>query len=234
MSTDTLIVRHLGRQDYEKVWRAMSALTDQRDETQVDELWLVEHPPVFTQGQAGKAEHVLMPGDIPVVQVDRGGQVTYHGPGQLVGYPLIDLRRQGIGVRDLVTITEQAIVDTLSELNITAYPKPDAPGVYVDEAKIASLGFRIRRGCSYHGLSLNVQMDMSPYARINPCGYQGLQMVQTSELSADERATSLAALEPMVAQHFAKQLNYREVVIAEDNVEEILAGWLAAAETEQP
>jgi len=220
-----LIVRRLGRQDYKRVWRAMSNLTDKRDAQVHDELWLVEHPAVFTQGQAGKAEHLLMPGDIPVVQVDRGGQVTYHGPGQLVGYPLIDLRRQGIGVRDLVTITENALVATLKEFGVEAYPKPDAPGVYVDEAKIASLGFRIRRGCSYHGLSLNVDMDMAPYARINPCGYQGLQMAQTSQLSGDPRAATLAGLEPLVVEHFAEQLNYCEVIYTDESVDDLLEHW---------
>lgn len=220
-----LIVRRLGRQDYERVWRAMSNLTDQRDAQVDDELWLVEHPAVFTQGQAGKAEHLLMPGDIPVVQVDRGGQVTYHGPGQLVGYPLIDLRRQGIGVRDLVTITENALVATLRDLGVKAYPKPDAPGVYVDEAKIASLGFRIRRGCSYHGLSLNVDMDMAPYARINPCGYQGLEMAQTSQLSDDPRASTLLGIEPLVVEHFAEQLKYREIVYSEESIEDLLEHW---------
>lgn len=235
MSTEAplrpLRVRRLGRQDYERVWRAMSNLTDQRDAQFDDELWLVEHPPVFTQGQAGKAEHLLMPGDIPVVQVDRGGQVTYHGPGQLVGYPLINLRRQGIGVRDLVTITENALVATLKDLGIDAYPKPDAPGVYVGEAKIASLGFRIRRGCSYHGLSLNVAMDMAPYARINPCGYQGLQMVQASQLSDDPRAGALAALEPLIVEHLAEQLNYSEVVYAEGSVDDVLEYWSDARVT---
>jgi len=221
----TLIVRRLGCQDYERVWRAMSNFTDKRDTQVDDEFWLVEHPAVFTQGQAGKAEHLLMPGDIPVVQVDRGGQVTYHGPGQLVGYPLIDLRRQSIGVRDLVTITENALVATLKDLGIEAYPKPDAPGVYVDEAKVASLGFRIRRGCSYHGLSLNVDMDMAPYARINPCGYQGLQMAQTSQQSDDPRAATLKGLEPLVVEHFAEQLNYGEVIYAEDSVDNLLEQW---------
>tara|TARA_B100000446_G_scaffold27267_1_gene22416 strand:- start:11238 stop:12053 length:816 start_codon:yes stop_codon:yes gene_type:complete len=209
--TKSLVVRHLGMQDYRSVWRAMSNFTDQRDSDTADELWLVEHPPVFTQGQAGKAEHLLMPGDIPVVQVDRGGQVTYHGPGQLVGYPLIDLRRKGIGVRDLVTHTESTIVDTLAELGIEAYPKPDAPGVYVNEAKIASLGFRIRKGCSYHGLSLNVDMDLNAFQRINPCGYQGLQMLRTVDLSEDERAGSVTALEPLIVQHFTKLLDYSEL-----------------------
>jgi lipoyl(octanoyl) transferase len=210
-SIDTLLVRHLGRQDYEPVWRAMSRFTDQRGEDTQDEVWVVEHPPVFTQGQAGKAEHLLMPGDIPVVQVDRGGQVTYHGPGQLVVYPMLDLRRAKLGVRDLVTATENAIVDCLAEIGLQAYPKADAPGVYVDTpnyqgAKIASLGFRIRRGCSFHGLSLNIAMDMSPYARINPCGYQGLQMAQTSELSDDNRAASMDDLAEILIQKLAAQL----------------------------
>ncbi len=210
--TTSLVVRHLGTRDYRTVWRAMSNFTDQRTSDTADELWLVEHPPVFTQGQAGKAEHLLMPGDIPVVQVDRGGQVTYHGPGQLVGYPLVDLRRKGIGVRDLVTHTESTIVETLAELGIEAYPKSDAPGVYVDEAKIASLGFRIRKGCSYHGLSLNVDMDLNAFQRINPCGYQGLQMVRTVDLSEDQRAGSVTALEPLIVQHFAQLLDYSELI----------------------
>jgi len=161
----------------------MSAFTDQRDASCQDEIWLVQHPAVFTQGQAGKAEHLLMPGDIPVIQVDRGGQVTYHGIGQLVLYPLLDIRRLGFGVRELVSRLEQCIVSTLAEYGIEAYPKPDAPGVYVSGAKIASLGLRIRRGCSFHGLSINVDMDMEPFQRINPCGYAGLEMVQMADLS---------------------------------------------------
>ncbi len=210
----SLVVRYLGLQDYEPVWRAMSNFTDKRSEATGDELWLVQHPKVFTQGQAGKAEHVLMPGDIPVVQVDRGGQVTYHAPGQLVAYPLIDIRRRGIGVRDLVTRTENTLVETLAELGIEAYPKADAPGVYIKDrsgadAKVASLGFRIRKGCSYHGLSLNVDMDLQDFGRINPCGYQGLKMVRTVDLSDDERAATVAALEPIVARHFADLLEYQ-------------------------
>ncbi len=216
--TDTLVVRHLGMQDYRPVWRAMSNFTDQRDADTPDELWLVEHPPVFTQGQAGKPEHLLMPGDIPVVQVDRGGQVTYHGPGQLVGYPLIDLRRRGVGVRELVTQTENTIVNALAELDIQSYPKPDAPGVYVNEAKIASLGFRIRKGCSYHGLSLNVTMDLQAFLRINPCGYQGLQMVRTADLSSDPRAVSVTEMEPVIARHFAGLLGYQHLSVADDPV----------------
>ena len=180
-----LQVRWLGQVDYEPTWHAMQTFTDQRNADSADEIWLLEHPPVFTQGQAGKAEHVLFPGDIPVVQVDRGGQVTYHGPGQLVAYILIDIRRQHIGVRELVTLIENALVQLLSGYNVTAYAKPDAPGVYVDEAKIASLGLRIRRGCSFHGLALNVAMDLEPFQRINPCGYQGLRMTQLAEQTSD-------------------------------------------------
>nr|WP_206019894.1 lipoyl(octanoyl) transferase LipB [Pseudomaricurvus alkylphenolicus] len=220
-------VRYLGLQDYEPVWKAMANYTDSREADAVDELWLVQHPRVFTQGQAGKAEHVLMPGDIPVVQTDRGGQVTYHGPGQLVGYPLINLRKRGIGVRDLVTFTENTIVATLAELGIDAYPKPDAPGVYVKrdgvESKIASLGFRIRRGCSFHGLSLNVDMDLEPFLRINPCGYQGLQMLQTCDLSDDPRAGSVQALEPMVAEQFAAQLGYDEIIPVSETDDRLLS-----------
>lgn len=177
-----LQVRYLGQQDYREIWQAMVNFTRDRTDETADELWLLEHTPVFTQGQAGKAEHVLFPGDIPVVQSDRGGQVTYHGPGQLIAYPLLNLRRLNMGVRDLVTLIEQALVALLSHYGIRAYPKPDAPGVYVDEAKIASLGLRVRRSCSFHGLSLNVSLDLSPFSRINPCGYQGLQMTRLTDL----------------------------------------------------
>ncbi len=176
--------------DYTKVWQAMKNFTDNRDETVTDELWLVEHPPVFTQGQAGKAEHLLMPGDIDVVKVDRGGQVTYHGPGQQVIYFMINLRRRKMGVRQLVTLLENGIVAALNDFNITAYPKPDAPGVYVDDKKIASLGLRVRKGCSFHGLALNVNMDLSPFLRINPCGYAGLEMIQTCDINGPQDTTS--------------------------------------------
>lgn len=173
-----LRVRWLGQVDYEPAWYAMQRFTDERDAETGDEIWLLEHPPVFTQGQAGKAEHLLFPGEIPVVQVDRGGQVTYHGPGQLVAYVLIDVRRQGIGVRELVSLIENSLVELLAGYTVEASARADAPGVYVGDAKIASLGLRIRRGCSFHGLALNVDMDLEPFGRINPCGYQGLRMTQ--------------------------------------------------------
>lgn len=178
MKRPTLEVRRLGLVDYLPTLEAMRTLTAERDADRDDEIWLLEHPPVFTQGQAGKAEHVLAAGDIPIVQVERGGQVTYHGPGQLVAYLMLDIRRMNIGVRDLVTAMEQALVNLLAGYGVVASPRPDAPGVYVGAAKIASLGLRIRRGCSFHGLALNVDMDMQPFQRINPCGYAGLQMTQ--------------------------------------------------------
>jgi lipoyl(octanoyl) transferase len=179
---NTLIIRQLNNSDYVDVWHAMQNFTDSRDENTADELWLVEHPPVFTQGQAGKDEHLLMPGDIPVVKVDRGGQVTYHGPGQQVIYFMINLRRRKMGVRELVTLVENGIIASMADFGIIAKAKADAPGVYVDDKKVASLGLRIRKGCSFHGLALNVNMDLSPFLRINPCGYQGLEMVQTIDL----------------------------------------------------
>lgn len=178
-----LIVRHLGLVEYEPTLDAMRRLTAERDEQTPDEIWLLQHERVFTQGQAGKPEHLLAPGDIPVIQVERGGQVTYHGPGQLVAYLMLDLRRLGLGVRELVTAMEQSLVDLLATYGVRAAPKPDAPGVYVDGNKIASLGLRVRRGCSFHGLALNVDMDMSPFLRINPCGYAGLKMVQLADLT---------------------------------------------------
>ena len=171
-----MILRELGLVEYGPTLESMKAFTDTRDQDTPDELWLLQHPRVFTQGQAGKAEHVLAPGDIPVVQVDRGGQVTYHGPGQWVVYLLVDLRRRGMGVRGLVTAIEQTIVSLLAEYAIDAAARPDAPGVYVSGDKIASLGLRVRRGCSYHGLALNVDMDLEPFERINPCGYENLKV----------------------------------------------------------
>ena len=178
--SDVLHVRRLGLMEYEPVWRAMQTFTDQRDENTPDELWLVEHPPVFTQGQAGLAEHILAPGDIPVIQVDRGGQVTYHGPGQIVAYPLIDIDRLEMGVRKLVTGIEQAIIDVLQSYDVEAQLLAGAPGVYINGVKIASLGLRIRKGKSFHGLAFNINMDLEPFQRINPCGFQGLQVTNLS------------------------------------------------------
>ncbi|WP_373001107.1 lipoyl(octanoyl) transferase LipB [Marinobacter sp.] len=176
-----LIVRSLGEQPYLETWEAMKSFTADRDDSVADELWCLEHPRVYTQGQAGKAEHILAPGDIPVIPVDRGGQVTYHGPGQLVIYLMINLTRKKLGVRSLVDEIEQAIVRTLAGLGVEAAPRADAPGVYVGESKIASLGLRVRRGCSFHGLALNVDMDMEPFQRINPCGYAGMTMCQVRD-----------------------------------------------------
>jgi len=166
--------------DYEPVWHAMQAFTDSRDGNTPDEIWLVEHPPVFTQGQAGRAEHLLAPGDIPVIQVDRGGQVTYHGPGQIVAYTLIDIKRLELGVRELVTGIEDAVLGVLESYGVKAQRLAGAPGIYVDGVKIASLGLRVRRGKSFHGLALNVSMDLEPFQRINPCGFQGMQVTNLS------------------------------------------------------
>ncbi len=207
-----LIVRQLNRQDYEPVWQAMQHYTDTRDDDAADEIWLVEHNPVFTQGQAGKEEHLLMTGDIPVVKVDRGGQVTYHGPGQQVLYVLFNLRRLKIGVRELVTWLEETVIDTLKDFGIDAYAKADAPGVYVDEKKIASLGLRVRRGCSFHGLALNIDMDMEPFLRINPCGYAGMEMLQTKQINGPQ---TLAEASDGLVKHLVKRLGnteYEQVV----------------------
>lgn len=175
-------VRRLGRQAYEPVWRAMQRFTDARGPDTEDELWVVEHPPVFTLGQAGKPEHVLAPGDIPVLQVDRGGQVTYHGPGQVVAYPLVDLRRLGLGVRELVCRIEAAVIEVLAGYGIRGERRDGAPGIYVDGAKVMALGLRVRRGCSFHGLAFNVAMDLEPFRRINPCGFTGLEVTSVLDL----------------------------------------------------
>jgi len=195
-------LRDLGRQAYAPVWHAMQRFTDARDDATTDELWVVEHDPVFTLGQAGKDEHVLAPGDIPVLHVDRGGQVTYHGPGQIVVYPLLDLRRLGIGVRDYVCRIEQAIIDTLDEWNIVAERLEGAPGVYVGGAKIAALGIRVRRGCSFHGLAFNVSLDLEPFHRINPCGYAGMQVTSVLDLGGP---SGIAAVKPVLLSHLARQ-----------------------------
>ena len=203
-----LVVKRLGRQDYEPVWKAMHEFTDQRTEDTLDEVWLVEHNPVFTQGQAGKAEHLLNTGDIPVVQSDRGGQVTYHGPGQLVAYFLINLRRKNFGVRDLVTHIENIVINTLKAYDIDSAARPDAPGVYVDGKKICSLGLRIRKGCSFHGLALNVNMDLAPFLRINPCGYEGMEMVQISQVGGPN---NLHLVEEQLIQELVTLLDYKQV-----------------------
>ncbi|MGL5727339.1 MAG: lipoyl(octanoyl) transferase LipB [Plesiomonas sp.] len=218
----TLIVRQLGQQDYEPIWRAMHAFTDQRTSDTADEIWLVEHNPVFTQGQAGKTEHLLACGDIPVVQSDRGGQVTYHGPGQVVMYVLIDLRRSKLGVRELVSHIENCVINSLAHFSINAHARADAPGVYIaaqhanaepntahiPEKKICSLGLRIRRGSSFHGLALNVNMDLSPFTRINPCGYVGMQMTQTADLGGP---TNVAEVESVLVREFITLLGYHNV-----------------------
>ena len=196
------IVRDLGRQPYEPVWRAMQRFTDARDASTADEIWLVEHDPVFTLGQAGKPEHVLAPGDIPVVHVDRGGQVTYHGPGQIVAYPLFDLPRLKVGVKEYVCKIEQSIIDTCDEWNIRAERKEGAPGVYVNGAKIGALGIRVRHGRTFHGLAFNIAMDLEPFRRINPCGYAGLQAVALADLGGP---SSPDAVKPVLLRHMARQ-----------------------------
>jgi lipoyl(octanoyl) transferase len=206
--SEALIIRDLGLVDYTETWQRMQQFTDNRDDSTVDEIWLLEHPPVFTQGQAGKEEHLLFPGDIPVVKVDRGGQVTYHGPGQLVAYVLLDIKRRKIGVRELVTMIEQVIVGALAAHNVNAYARPDAPGVYVDEAKVASLGLRVRKGCTFHGLALNVAMDLAPFSRINPCGYAGMRMVQASELGGPN---TIATAKQEISRQFISQLKISEL-----------------------
>jgi lipoyl(octanoyl) transferase len=213
-----LIVRHLGRQPYQPVWQAMQRFTDARTPGSIDELWVLEHDPVFTQGQAGKPEHVLMPGDIPVVAVDRGGQVTYHGPGQIVAYPLLDLRRLGIGVRDLVCRIEQAIIDTCAHYGVVAERRAGAPGVYVGAAKVAALGLRVRRGCSFHGLAFNIAMDLAPFLRINPCGFQGLEVTQLSALGGPSDLDAVATV--LIAQ-LAKAFGF---TVAAGDAAEVFAG----------
>lgn len=202
-------LHRLGRRPYTPVWQAMRELTDSRDAQIPDQFWLVEHDPVFTQGRAGKPEHLLMPGDIPVVATDRGGQVTYHGPGQVVLYPLLDVRRARLGVRDLVSALENAVIALLAEYGVVAQARPDAPGVYVGEAKIASLGLRIRRGASFHGVALNVNGDLSPFSRINPCGYAGMAMTRLADLIDD--GPDVEAVGERLAQCLARELG-REMV----------------------
>lgn len=212
----SVVVRHLGCVAYEPTWHAMQQFTQTRDADSLDEIWLLEHPRVFTQGQAGKAEHVLAAGDIPIVQVDRGGQVTYHGPGQLVAYILVDVRRSGQGVRELVSCIEQSLIAMLSQYDVAAYAKPDAPGVYVEGKKIASLGLRIRRGCSFHGLALNVDMDLQPFQRINPCGYAGMQMTQLSDET--QQAVTMSDVSVRLRDALVSQLKFNEYITLTDGI----------------
>ena len=205
---DTLPVFNLGRQPFAATWAAMEAYTDARGEDGVDQLWLLEHDPVFTLGQAGKPEHVLAAGDVPVLRTNRGGQVTYHGPGQIVAYPLIDLRRRKLGVREFVCRIEQGLIDTLARWDIPAERRAGAPGVYVHGAKIGALGLRVRHGCSFHGLALNVALDLEPFARINPCGFQGLQVTSVLDCGGPG---SLQVVGAALVDALAAQLDLRPV-----------------------
>jgi len=207
-----LIVRELGLQAYLPVWQAMQRFTDTRTEQNRDELWLLQHHPVFTLGQAGKTEHLLCPGDTPVIKSDRGGQVTYHGPGQLMAYLLLDVRRKAIGVRDLVQHIECSLIALLASYGISAQTQTRAPGVYVEGAKIASLGLRIRRGCSFHGLALNVAMDLESFSRINPCGYQGLRMTQMQDFIP---SIDFAEVQGQLRKQLADTLGYKQTILGE-------------------
>ena len=206
-----LVIKHLGLQDYTSVWRDMQSFTDNRDDSTPDEIWCVEHPPVFTQGQAGKAEHILNPGNIPVIPVDRGGQVTYHGPGQLVMYPLIDIRRMSMGVRCLVSHLENSVIEVLAMYDIEAHSDPKAPGVYVASgAKICSVGLRIRKGRSFHGLAFNINTDLTPFSGINPCGYAGLQVTSMHELG---KTVEQAEISEAMIHALAGRLGYNSAQI---------------------
>ncbi len=201
-----VVIKRLGLVEYEPTWRDMQTFTDRRDAQTADEIWFLQHPPVYTLGLNGNPEHLLAPADIPVINIDRGGQVTYHGPGQLVVYPLIDLRRQSLGVRELVSALEQSIIDLATDYGIEANSRADAPGVYVDGRKLASLGLRIRRGCSYHGLAFNIDMDLEPFSRINPCGFEGLEVTQLKDLGGPSDPEQVAVeLEP----YLLKRLKYK-------------------------
>jgi len=205
---NTLSIRELGKADYIPIWEKMKSFTDTRNDKTPDEIWFVEHPPVYTQGQAGKPEHVLNPGDIPVIQTDRGGQVTYHGPGQLVAYILFDLKRLDIGVRKLVMNLEQAIIDVLADYGVTAKGRRDAPGVYVDEAKICSIGLRVRKGLSYHGLAFNILNDLEPFSRINPCGFRNLTIIKLSDLVPEIK---MSEVQSKLADAIVKAFGYHAI-----------------------
>jgi lipoyl(octanoyl) transferase len=207
MSANSVIIRDLKLEDYTSVWQRMQAFTSTRGEATLDEIWLVEHPPVFTQGQNGKVEHILAPSPIPVVKVDRGGQVTYHGPGQLVAYILVDLKRKKLNVRQIVTVLESSVVVLLKDAGILAETKCEAPGVYVSGKKICSVGLRIRRGATFHGLALNVDMDLSPFLLINPCGYPGLQMTQVADLV---EVSSFKDIQTKLVEYLVQTLDYNQ------------------------
>ncbi|GAB1266975.1 lipoyl(octanoyl) transferase LipB [Aurantivibrio infirmus] len=206
-----LIIRDLGVEDYSKTWQAMTAFTNTRDADTLDELWLVQHSPVFTLGQAGKKEHIILPKDIPVVQCDRGGQVTYHGPGQLIAYSLLDLKRAKIGVRELVEKIEEVLIQTLSEYQIRAERQDGAPGVYVNDEKIAALGLRVRKGCSFHGMSMNVAMDLEPFTRINPCGYPGLGVVQMIDKAPKNLNIDVDQVAATLVEKFCEVLSFKKI-----------------------
>lgn len=200
-----LVIKRLGLVEYEPTWRDMQTFTDRRDAQTADEIWLLQHPPVYTLGLNGSPEHLLAPADIPVINIDRGGQVTYHGPGQLVVYPMIDLRRQSLGVRELVSALEQSVIDLAANHGIDAQARADAPGVYVAGRKLASLGLRIRRGCSYHGLAFNIDMDLEPFSRINPCGFEDLEVTQLKDLGGP---ADLERVATELEQYLLKNLKY--------------------------
>ena len=205
MNKPQLHIQHLGLCDYETTWRKMQHYTDQRTAESRDQLWLLQHPPVFTLGLAGKPEHLLAPGDIPIIKADRGGQVTYHGPGQLMAYLLLDLRKKKFGIKLLVAHIELAIINLLKDYGISGCTKAGAPGIYVGEKKIAALGLRVRRGCTFHGLSLNVDMNLEPFSRINPCGFPGLEVTQLAEQGG---VTDMKQVEENLSLHLANQLDY--------------------------
>ncbi len=214
MTTHTVIVRHLlGLQDYHTVWLAMQQFTQQRDEQTIDEIWLLEHDSIFTQGQNGKPEHILNAGNIPILKVDRGGQVTYHGPGQLVVYTLIDIKRKKINVREIVTHLEQSVIKLLAHYDIHASAKCKAPGVYIENKKICSVGLRIRKGCAFHGLALNINMDLEPFSRINPCGFSGLEMTQ---LSAFQPEIEMCTTKAKLVEYLIGNLGYNKTLIQAD------------------
>ena len=214
-TTHALKVRQLGTQEYQATWDAMKTLCSERDTDTCDEVWFVQHPAVFTQGISGKAEHILANSNIPIVQTDRGGQVTYHGPGQLVMYVLFDLRRLGIGVRALVDLLENVTIAGLKTYGLTANARKDAPGVYISEKKIASLGLRVKKGCSYHGLSININMDLSPFQQINPCGYEGLEITQLSDYGVNCQIEDVAAI---LLHELQSQLNYTPLILGQNSL----------------